>query len=163
MLLPKTLLHQPVKKIIRVKKIEGVVRLDPAAKKIIKNLHEVHKAFFRDNPIDEDFRKILNNLNSNNEKKNPSQIKKYFNDVDEFLTSQEITSDGIQHELNRKDKDDLLFSDSLKNIPQMIQDIEKCDNKEEIKNLLNQYNSEKISLKQDTVGEYINSFFEQYL
>ncbi len=70
MLLPKNLLHQPVKKIIRVKKIEGVVRLDPAAKKIIKNLHEVHKAFFRDNPIDEDFRKILNNLNSNNEKKN---------------------------------------------------------------------------------------------
>tara|TARA_Y100000591_G_C21752317_1_gene655431 strand:+ start:215 stop:688 length:474 start_codon:yes stop_codon:yes gene_type:complete len=157
MLLPKTLLHQPVKKIIRVKKIEGVVRLDPAAKKIIKNLHEVHKAFFRDNPIDEDFRKILNNLNSNNENKNPSQIKKYFNDVDEFLKIRDI-----QHEY-RKGKDDLLFSDSLKNIPQMIQDIEKCDNKEEIKNLLNQYNSEKISLKQDTVGEYINSFFEQYL
>ncbi len=36
MLLPKTLLHQPVKKIIRVKKIEGVVRLDPAAKKNYK-------------------------------------------------------------------------------------------------------------------------------
>ncbi len=152
MFLPKTLLHQPVKKIIRVKKIEGVVRLDPAAKKIIKNLD---KAFYSSNtPRDEDFRKIANNLSSNNENKNLSQIKKYFNDVDKFLKIREI-----QDELNTRAEEDLLFSDSLKNIPQMIQDIEKCDNKEKIKNLLNNIIQRREIIKEDIVRKYINSYY----